>query len=250
MGAALTAFTMSFGVNYLEVSRHTAMVARSSVVAVLIYWLVSKHLSVRSLRHDAMTGLVRRNTAEERLTECADNRFDVTVALVDANNLKKVNDEFGHEAGDELLIELAKRLRYQFHKRKTHLVARFGGDEFIVIARKTSTQDLIEELTEVLSRSHVFGEWPLAAAGVARSRTGQREVLRCADKAMYRAKACWYASNTLAVLPYSVGLDGMLTVDKHRPQIRLRDTAKDVQMVAPVYEILTPEIMTPELRDR
>ena len=85
--------------------------------------------------HDALTGLVNRSEFETRLSraiESANSSVQVHALLfMDLNNFKGVNDDFGHQAGDALLRCIAKRFRSLVRDRDT--LARFGGDEFLLL---------------------------------------------------------------------------------------------------------------------
>jgi diguanylate cyclase (GGDEF)-like protein len=90
---------------------------------------------VRLARHDVLTGLPNRAQFNEKLEE-AGKRLKrggaaVTVMMVDLDRFKTVNDTLGHAAGDELLIEVGRRLKSTL--RETDLLARLGGDEFAII---------------------------------------------------------------------------------------------------------------------
>jgi diguanylate cyclase (GGDEF)-like protein len=91
-------------------------------------------LRVQSER-DPLTGVANRRRAQDRLAErthCED-----ALLLVDVDHFKRVNDEFGHAAGDQVLIEVARRL--QAAVREQDLVSRWGGEEFLVIAPGADT---------------------------------------------------------------------------------------------------------------
>ncbi len=93
-----------------------------------------EHDRLRSLAHtDALTGLPNRRALEERLAVelgTCDERRLLAVYLLDLDGFKDVNDRHGHEAGDRLLVAIARRLRSSV--RAGDLVARLGGDEFVV----------------------------------------------------------------------------------------------------------------------
>ncbi len=86
-------------------------------------------------RHDDLTGLANRKTLEQRLVRVIESahseRTEHALAVVDLDQFKLVNDTCGHEAGDELLRQIARLLRSVLRKRDT--VARVGGDEFAVL---------------------------------------------------------------------------------------------------------------------
>src|SRR5262249_7486543 len=120
----------------------------------------------------------------------------VGVVFIDLDNFKYVNDSFGHEAGDELLIAVARRLRAAV--RPTDLVARFGGDEFLVLSSDLADANDAAQLAWRLAGSlHA----PFAVAGRPVSVTASfgavfsndldepdEDLVRKADAAMYSAK--------------------------------------------------------------
>lgn len=218
---ALNFFVIEETVNVIGVSRALAMGGMSAWVT----WLLYRN---NALKRDVLTGLYRRLVAEEKLEQLRLARKDVTVGIIDVNGLRLVNNTHGHDAGDRLLREVGHRLSSHFTFSRI-VVARLGGDEFIVIAEHKSQQELCDELTACLSRPHQFGDWYIAAAGVARSRSGLvRDALRCADRAMYRAKK----TSANHALQYDCVLDGIPAASATlmgRPQNRLRDEAIDRQ---------------------
>ena len=96
--------------------------------------LANEQLRILAL-HDQLTGLPNRHSLNERLgvalARAARSRDRVALLFIDLDGFKRVNDDFGHAAGDEVLCEVAKRL--QLAVRETDVVARFGGDEFVVL---------------------------------------------------------------------------------------------------------------------
>jgi len=150
--------------------------------------------------HDSLTGLPNRTMLLEHLTAALDRRpvsggTGPVVVFLDLDRLKIVNDSLGHERGDELLSRIAERLPAAVPDDV--LVARFGGDEFVVLSERGGTRDqavtLVESVLEAISQPvRLEGRviTPSASAGVVIASSGQTatEVLRDADIAMYRAK--------------------------------------------------------------
>jgi diguanylate cyclase (GGDEF)-like protein/PAS domain S-box-containing protein len=158
---------------------------------------VSEDALAHQAMHDALTGLPNRSLLEERLaTALADDSQPVTVLFVDVDNFKVINDGLGHTVGDQILIELADRLRSSIRADDT--AARFGGDEFAVILRGIPTVEAAlaraQHLLGVLSEpACVDGDTHFVSVSIGVSR-GTTEataetVLRDADAAMYQAKA-------------------------------------------------------------
>jgi len=105
--------------------------------------------------HDPLTGVYNRYALEEFLSREIPRakRYNrkIGVLMVDVDDLKVINDKFGHKAGDELLKEVAKRLRNAV--RKEDLVVRYGGDEFLVILTETKgdPQEIAKRIEDILS---------------------------------------------------------------------------------------------------
>lgn len=93
------------------------------------------HADVTALQHDHLTGLANRALFEAQaryiLELARQNASRVGLALIDLDGFKPINDQFGHAAGDKVLIEVAQRL--SFAATDDQLVARLGGDEFGVV---------------------------------------------------------------------------------------------------------------------
>ncbi|WP_432572259.1 diguanylate cyclase domain-containing protein [Kineococcus sp. SYSU DK005] len=147
-------------------------------------------------RTDALTGLANRTAFTEALAaaaHAASARF--SVAFVDLDDFKAVNDGRGHAAGDELLRAVAARLRATV--RAGDLCARLGGDEFAVLLRdpdEPAVADLAERVVEAVVQPVELPGGPVrvgASVGVAHRRPGEdaEQVVQHADVAMYAAKA-------------------------------------------------------------
>ncbi|HEX2038932.1 MAG TPA: EAL domain-containing protein [Acidimicrobiales bacterium] len=149
--------------------------------------------------HDPLTGLANRAHLLrhlEALVAAGDRALPVGAVLyLDVDDLKVINDSLGHDRGDELLVEVARRLR-QATAGRSSVVARFGGDEFALLWPEAGDDDLAEaaELVRSCFREPFVldGREMLVSAsiGIAVAHGGTRaaEVLQDADAAMYRAK--------------------------------------------------------------
>jgi len=150
--------------------------------------------------HDALTGLPNRNLCVDRLTQAMGyaQRYNHTVwvAVLDLDNFKQVNDNLGHAAGDELLREVAARLRASL--RESDTVARLGGDEFVLVllnsAQAAPSQAMLQQLLATVAQPVQIGGREVAVScsmGVSlypNDGTDASALMRHADIAMYRAK--------------------------------------------------------------
>jgi diguanylate cyclase (GGDEF)-like protein len=152
--------------------------------------------------HDPLTGLANRARFGIRLANRLDAHLPSTALLIDIDDFKMVNDTMGHAVGDQLLYEVAQRLRAC--SAVTDLPSRLGGDEFAVLLDFDAEEEAEEAATRILAALAVpfrVGEHQLlvqASVGVALAGQGDSadEVLRNADIAMYAAKASGKASWT------------------------------------------------------
>ncbi|MBA6225179.1 EAL domain-containing protein [Colwellia sp. MB02u-18] len=120
-----------------------------------------------------------------------------TIAMLDIDNFKDVNDSLGHSAGDALLVETAKRIKDTL--RESDIIARIGGDEFIIILTNTNGVQNIEilgkRISTALAKPYLFEEKEIyctASIGVAiypNDADNINQLLKNADQAMYGAKA-------------------------------------------------------------
>lgn len=150
-------------------------------------------------RHDDLTGLPGRVVAYEVLTEALKDPAQKMVGLLfcDLDSFKTVNDELGHSAGDALLQQVAHRLRLAVGPTET--VARFGGDEFVVVCQHLDGPQGVAEIAERMRRAlaipfGLVGRSVVVTASIGSTvvdtdqHTSAEALLRDADAAMYRAK--------------------------------------------------------------
>ena len=159
--------------------------------------------------HDSLTGLANRSLLADRLTHSLarnnrdpENRF--ALLYIDLDEFKVINDSLGHQVGDKLLIEVARRLSACARKVDTIAripgdhVARIGGDEFVMLLEDVASPEdavrVAERIHAALSEPFSLGAHDLVARGsigIATSDAGYarpEEVLRDADIALYQAK--------------------------------------------------------------
>lgn len=150
----------------------------------------------RLAHHDFLTGLPNRRQVEEVLvtTILQANRSgeSCAVLMLDIDHFKRLNDTFGHPAGDEVLRSVAQRLRNELRAGNT--LGRWGGEEFIVVAPQTdlrSAQQLGERLRHAVKAEPSLEEHLLTISvgiGVYRPGDSAESLVSRADEALYRAK--------------------------------------------------------------
>lgn len=155
--------------------------------------------------HDALTQLPNRRLLLDRLSHAMANSKRMNshgaVLFLDLNKFKQLNDTYGHEAGDQLLVEVARRLKEI--SRETDTVARLGGDEFVVLFEslgKDATQaakfaeQASDKISRLLTEEYVLGDirhQASASTGITLflgDEVDPCQIIKDADTAMYEAK--------------------------------------------------------------
>lgn len=150
---------------------------------------------------DSLTGLPNRRAFMKRLAEAIDRaqrqQQSVAVLFMDLNKFKAVNDTYGHDVGDQLLIAFSQRVSQTI--RKTDYVARLGGDEFVVIAEnlKTVPDDVMCVANKIITSLavpllegdiQIHGHTSIGICVATSGDINPDDLLKHADDAMYRAK--------------------------------------------------------------
>ncbi len=151
--------------------------------------------------HDALTALPNRVLFADHLEERFDvgplHTTDITIALMDLDGFKEINDTLGHQSGDRVLIEVATRLRSSVDDNT--LVARLGGDEFALLAGPHATRSDVEAMCRHIRSSinepmkidglHVAMGVSIGIAVAPYDGESAEDLIRHADVAMYSAKS-------------------------------------------------------------
>ncbi|GAB4430153.1 MAG: hypothetical protein Kow002_18650 [Anaerolineales bacterium] len=147
---------------------------------------------------DSVTGLYNRSYLLNHITDrrlTPKTHVTTSLLFLDLDNFKRINDTYGHEAGDKILHEVGKRLKQVV--REKDVVARYGGDEFVLVyeCAKDETNTIANRILVAFHTPFFLDEIPIhltTSIGVVRNILAYGdvdEVLRAADKAMYHAKA-------------------------------------------------------------
>lgn len=168
------------------------------------------------VERDSLTGLYNHSAVHHRLDEwfaaAERNFFPITVIMLDIDNFKQINDCFGHQAGDEILLKLAGILKhelktelendYEIHNelRKYDVAARYGGDEFMLILPYCGPDDASRVANRLMKRftEIKFCESPnmtltvsmgVSVADNSSKIKNSKEMVKLADEALYTSKA-------------------------------------------------------------
>jgi diguanylate cyclase (GGDEF)-like protein/PAS domain S-box-containing protein len=153
------------------------------------------------VNHDALTGLANRNLLWDRIGQALylaqRNKSLVAIVLIDLNKFKDINDSLGHDAGDEVLKVVARRL--QAAVRESDTVARLSGDEFVlVLSNQPSlryTLRMVQRVHASLAKAVMFEGREVSVSGsigvslYPHDASTPFDLVRAADTAMYHAKA-------------------------------------------------------------
>ncbi|WP_245428746.1 EAL domain-containing protein [Rhodoplanes elegans] len=228
-------------------------------------------------RHDTLTGLPNRNALYEELKQAIrgapSHKREIALLMLDLDRFKDVNDTLGHRYGDELLVQVAARLREIVGPEG--FVARMSGDEFTIVLIGADLAEDAEQLSKRILTS--FKTWPFLLAGESirietsigmsiypRDCDDQDELLANADLAMYKAKSSGH--NKHAVFDPSLKLDLesrrllLAELDRalvqgefelfYQPQVRLADglligAEALIRWRHPVRGIISPGVFMP-----
>jgi len=152
------------------------------------------------LNEDALTGALNRRgldqTLAREIARCQRNDGKLSLAMVDLDYFKRINDEHGHEAGDQMLIHFTALIRSVL--RKSDALVRYGGEEFTLVLPDTDPRGallVLGRLQQLMQKSPLFYEgkninttFSAGVAGLGKEENGHA-LLRRADEALYKAKA-------------------------------------------------------------
>ena len=149
---------------------------------------------IQANSHDKLTGIRNRTKLEEDIRRYTDKGMLRAVFMIDIDDFKSINDNYGHRVGDDALRQVAYRLH---ELRSEEMIAyRYAGDEFILLLRSWNTDDIdicAQKCMNIFAKPFELGNLCLqigGSVGIVINRQGMDEktLIGCADKAMYQAK--------------------------------------------------------------
>lgn len=178
----------------------------SSVLALQTAMDVMRITALEHETHtDPLTGVYNRRFMEQRLREEVSKarryHFELAVLMLDLDHFKRVNDELGHQAGDQVLIEIGSLFDREL--RDSDILARYGGEEFLIIATNTAptaAAALAERLRSCIEAHAFLSDFSKAAqqgiritvsigvASFADSSNDEESLIKAADRNLYQAK--------------------------------------------------------------
>jgi len=155
---------------------------------------------IKIANYDVLTGLINRSLLIEKLKQsiayARRHTTSLSVIFIDLDRFKPINDTFGHQAGDKVIVEIAQRIKHKL--RDNDIVARLGGDEFVVVLEETheiqSVNQVVQQILILLEQPISIGSHSVSVSGSAGiamypdDATDAESLLRNADVAMYSAK--------------------------------------------------------------
>ncbi len=200
------------GFNQLGVHKKIPQIESSRIVEISqlnqslnqIYLLFNEHLKLslkleEDAAHDALTQLVNRRYFKEQcersLAEASRENKNISLLLIDIDKFKSINDLLGHDSGDILLCQISSRLKKQI--RSYDLLARWGGDEFVLLVpnvEKEYYKELVDKIKDafkwpfIIKGSSNYIDVSIGMSSFPENGSSLAELLVAADIAMYRAK--------------------------------------------------------------
>jgi diguanylate cyclase (GGDEF)-like protein/PAS domain S-box-containing protein len=206
--------------------------------------------------HDALTGLPNRMfftvQLADRIKTIDHQAGSLAVLFLDLDGFKWVNDSLGHSAGDRLLIEISRRLETRL--RDSCFIARYGGDEFTLLALQACDQKTVVclankilkifELPFVVEGQQIYSRASIGVVLTSDTAVTPDQLIRDADTAMYKAKAS--GKSTFALFDDDMHLQAMKRFELETDFRLALDRAEFVLHYQPILDLKTMEILGAE----
>lgn len=176
----------------------------TSIITPGFLWMLTRQMHAELIRHasqDALTGVANRRVmwdkGESATQKARDRNSPITVLMIDVDNFKTINDRLGHTVGDQVLVAIADTLAR--HIRSPDLLARVGGEEFMVLiphGDESVVRDIAERLRRMVERQDIVAPSGVPVACTvsvgycisAQAQVEWQKLVLIADQALYAAK--------------------------------------------------------------
>ena len=161
---------------------------------------IEKDIATEASLHDALTGLPNRalfyDRLEHGLEQAKRHGWNLAVMFLDLDKFKQINDEYGHDIGDKVLLTIAKRLKQ--NTRSDDTICRFGGDEFLYLLMEVKNERGVTKIIKKLIKTvelpcddilpNLVVKLSIGISLFPKNADNLADLIKCADEAMYAAK--------------------------------------------------------------
>ena len=200
----VTTFTLPMGNDILDPTPHHAAFVASFSFCLLLFSISTvlmasdrlhtelEHLATHDSLTDALTRRHMNEACQTELARCHRHGRSMALLMMDLDHFKAINDTYGHQTGDRVLINFAANVRVLL--RQPDQLSRFGGEEFVVLLPETSLEEAVAVAERIRAACAVARAQPTCTVSIGIT-TNQKDIdtmdtlLARADAAMYRAKA-------------------------------------------------------------
>ena len=200
----VTTFTLPMGNDILDPTPHHAAFVASFSFCLLLFSISTvlmasdrlhtelEHLATHDSLTDALTRRHMNEACQTELARCHRHGRSMALLMMDLDHFKAINDTYGHQTGDRVLINFAAKVRVLL--RQPDQLGRFGGEEFVVLLPETSLEEAVAVAERIRAACALASAQPTCTVSIGIT-TNQKDIdtmdtlLARADAAMYRAKA-------------------------------------------------------------
>ena len=216
-------------------------------------YIEEKHKVEYMAYHDALTSLPNRTSIEEylknRLPVATRSHSKIAILFIDLDRFKTINDTLGHDVGDELLIECAKRMREGL--RDSDMLARVGGDEFVIVIESPSSdysaahvcEKVLQLFTQpIQTKAHLLNiTLSIGVSVYPDDNTNYKQLFKYADIAMYEAKDA--GKNTYRYYQKELSIEAHNRLDMEQNLKLALENSELYMMYQPKYSIIDRRVV-------
>lgn len=178
---------------YIEIDNDTFIIKATLVESIYKLFTLTKVTALSNQKNiDALTGAYRKNYFDIKFQKVLEEKRSVTLVVMDIDDFKKVNDNFGHQVGDNVLKVFSMIVKSEI--RKHDLFARWGGEEFVLLLEDSTREDVMSKIEKIRTEIEAYDFDVVgkitSSFGITTFKHGDdtTSLFQRADKALYRAK--------------------------------------------------------------